>query len=93
MSIAQHDEYYAYFMVCGQDMTFSGEVTSTFINLDPEGGLTQHLPIQLTMLPAIFSVSAAVLPPFAAVLPPFAAVRDVVLCVFKERIGGSLRTV
>ena len=86
MSIAQHDEYYAYFMVCGQDMTFSGEVTSTFINLDPEGGLTQHLPIQLTMLPAIFSVSAAV-------LPPFAAVRDVVLCVFKERIGGSLRTV
>ena len=57
MSVAHHDKYYAYLMVCGRDMSFHGEVTSTFINLDPEGGLTQHLPIELAMLPAIHSVS------------------------------------
>ncbi|CAM9383284.1 unnamed protein product [Laminaria digitata] len=60
MSIAQHDLYSAYFMVCGEDKAFFGEVTSTFINLDPEGGLTQHLPIELAMLPAIYSVMAVV---------------------------------
>ena len=46
-------------MVCHEDVKFYAEVTSTFINLDPEGGLTQHLPIELVMLPAIYSVSKA----------------------------------
>lgn len=78
MSVAHHDVYSAYFMVCSQDVKFYGDVTSTFINLDPEGGLTQHLPIELAMLPAIYSVSAAVLLPRL-----FTAVRAVVfVCVF-----------
>ena len=59
MSIVQHDVYSAYLMVCHEDVKFYAEVTSTFINLDPEGGLTQHLPIELVMLPAIYSVSKA----------------------------------
>lgn len=56
MSIVKHDLYSAYFLVCGGDKSFYGEVTSTFINRDPEGGLTQHLPIELAMLPALYSV-------------------------------------
>lgn len=57
MSIVQHDLYSAYLVVCHRGGTFTGDVTTTFINLDPEGGLTQHLPIEATMLPALYSVS------------------------------------
>lgn len=64
-----HDQYSAYVVVCGRDAGFSGDVTSTFLNLDPEGGLTQHLPIQLAMLPALFTVSVLTL----ALVAPFVA--------------------
>lgn len=57
LSIAEHDIYSAYLLLCQPEGTFIGEVTAGFVNLDPEGGLTQHLPIELTMLPGIYSVS------------------------------------
>lgn len=56
MSIAHHDIYSAYLLVCQVDGAFVGDITGGFVNLDPEGGLTQHLPIELTMLPSIYSV-------------------------------------
>lgn len=61
LSVVHHDKYSAYLVVCDRGGGFSGEVTSTFLNLAPEGGLTQHLQIQQAMLPALFTVSLTVL--------------------------------
>lgn len=45
-------------MVCRPgDYRFVGEVNSTFVNLDPEGELTQHLAIEFAMMPPVFAVS------------------------------------
>lgn len=57
VSIAVRDKYAAYLLVCRTDTTFKADVKSTFINLDPEGRLTQHLPIELAMNPSVFTVS------------------------------------
>ena len=57
LSVMHHDQYSAYFVVCDPGSKFSGDVTTTFLNLDPEGGLTQHLAIQRAMLPALYTVS------------------------------------
>ncbi|CAN0371820.1 unnamed protein product, partial [Ectocarpus sp. 8 AP-2014] len=51
MSIAHHDRYFAYLVVCDRGGSFYGHVTSTFLNRVPEGDLTQHLPINQAMLP------------------------------------------
>ncbi|CAM9365314.1 unnamed protein product [Discosporangium mesarthrocarpum] len=59
-TINQYDLYNAYFIVCRSDSHVSARITSTFVNLDPEGGLTQHLAIELAMLPPLFAVIAAV---------------------------------
>lgn len=59
VSIALHDKYAAYLLVCREDTVFEGDVKSTFVNLDPEGRLTQHLPIELAMNPALFTVSGS----------------------------------
>lgn len=56
LSVNRADIYTAYLLVCEPGASFVGEVTSVFINRDPEGGLTQHLPIELVMLPSIYSV-------------------------------------
>ncbi|CAM9671657.1 unnamed protein product [Ascophyllum nodosum] len=65
-SVAQYDLYNAYLLVCHQGELYGGgEVTSTFINLDPEGRLTQHLSIQLSMLPSLYMLMAAVYVGFA----------------------------
>lgn len=60
ISALRHDQYSAYLVVCQRGGSFSGDVTSTFLNLTPEGGLTQHLEIQQAMLPALFTVSLRV---------------------------------
>lgn len=57
LSIVHHDQYSAYLVQCNPEASFSGDVTTTFLNLAPEGGLTQHLEIQQAMLPALFTVS------------------------------------
>ena len=60
-SVAQYDLYNAYLLVCHQGELYGGgEVTSTFINLDPEGRLTQHLSIQLSMLPSLYMVGQSI---------------------------------
>ncbi|CAN0193649.1 unnamed protein product, partial [Scytosiphon promiscuus] len=56
LSFAHHDVYSAYLVVCKPEGSFSGEITSTFLNLVPEGGLTQHLPIQQAMLPTLYTL-------------------------------------
>eukprot|EP00903_Cladosiphon_okamuranus_P009103 g8701.t1 len=60
LSIARHDMYSAYLVQCHRGAVFSGDVTTTFLNLSPEGGLTQHLAIQHAMLPALFTVMSVV---------------------------------
>lgn len=55
-----HDKYSAYLVVCQRGGGFAGDVTSTLLNLAPEGGLTQHLAIQQAMLPALFTASLCV---------------------------------
>lgn len=55
-TVVQHEIYAAYLLLCRRHDAFSGEIISTFINLDPEGGLTQHLPIEKTMLPSLYAV-------------------------------------
>lgn len=57
LSIVHHDQYSAYLVLCHRGASFSGDVKTTFLNLAPEGGLTQHLAIQQAMLPALFTVS------------------------------------
>lgn len=59
LSIVNHDMYTAYLLVCQRGGSFSGDVNLTYLNLVPEGGLTQHLPIQLAMLPALYTVSCS----------------------------------
>lgn len=61
LSLVHHDMYSAYLVVCKAGGSFSGDVTSTFLNLVPEGELSQHLPIQQAMLPALYTVSLSVL--------------------------------
>lgn len=58
LSIVQHDLYTAYLVVCQRGGSFSGDVTLTYLNPVPEGSLSQHLPIQLAMLPALYTVSS-----------------------------------
>lgn len=57
LSVVHYDQYSAYLVLCRRGESFTGDVTTTFLNLDPEGGLTQHLAIQQAMLPALFTVS------------------------------------
>lgn len=58
LPIVNHDMYTAYLVLCQRGGSFSGDVTLTYLNPVPEGGLTQHLPIQLAMLPALYTVSS-----------------------------------
>eukprot|EP00752_Nemacystus_decipiens_P005249 g4763.t2 len=60
LSIVHHDQYSAYLVQCHPGSEFSGDVTTTFLNLAPEGGLTQHLAIQQAMLPALFTLMSVV---------------------------------
>ncbi|CAM9201879.1 unnamed protein product [Ectocarpus sp. 6 AP-2014] len=60
MSIAHHDRYSPYLVVCDRGGSFYGHVTSTFLNRVPEGDLTQHLPINQAMLPALYTLMSVV---------------------------------
>lgn len=55
-TVAHHDIYSAYLLVC-KEGSFVAEVESLFINLDPEGNLSQHLAIEYAMMPSIYAVS------------------------------------
>lgn len=81
MSIAHHDRYSAYLVVCGRGGSFYGYVTSTFLNRVPEGDLTQHLPINQAMLPALYTVSVV----------PHVSLRVELCCCSRVRsVGGVL---
>lgn len=82
VTVVKHEIYAAYLLLCRRVDVFSGEITSTFINLDPEGDHTQHLPIEKTMLPSLFAVGQS--RPFISGCVRFTG------CMWRSRRRGTL---
>ncbi|CAM9552524.1 unnamed protein product [Chrysoparadoxa australica] len=54
------DLYNAYLFICLPQDYFVGTVTTTLINPDPGGELTEHLSINLALLPNIYALACAI---------------------------------
>ncbi|KAG5192550.1 lung seven transmembrane receptor-domain-containing protein [Tribonema minus] len=55
VTVPTADQYTAYLLLC-QDLLFAGTVTTTLLNLTPDGELSQQLPIEDSPLPRLYTV-------------------------------------